>query len=181
MDSPLQKAPLALMDVLSLRTQGQNPTLFGDRVTPILDVLDYYTADNVRNTSNASAGEVAASSVTLQVDNNAVWLLRNLTARWDYTVLANSADEQWRWSMQYLPSGSGGSQFILDWYQLPLPVTALALPLGAAATYSQILHRTFEKPLLLRPGTILQASASSAMTAGSYSASIRAEFIALRI
>jgi len=169
------------MDVLALRTQGQNPTAFGDTVLPFLDVQQFYLADQIRNTSNASAGEVAASSVTLQVDTNAIWLLRNLTARWDYVALSNTVDDQWRFSLQYLPSGSGGTQFMLDWDELNQPVTALGLPLGAGLTYSKALHRTFETPFLLRPGTILQASASSAMTAGSYSSSIRAEFIALRI
>lgn len=181
MDSPLQKAPLGLLDILTLRTQGQMPTLFGDKVTPVLDVLDYYVADQIRQTSNASAGEVAASSVTLQVDTNAIWLLRSITARWDYAVLSNSADEQWRWSLQYLPAGSGGLQLMFGWKVLNLPVTALALPLGAAATFSESIHVHFERPFLLRPGTILQASASSAMSAGSYSSSIRAEFIPLRI
>lgn len=180
-DSPLHKAPLGLMDLLALRTQGQNPILFGDRVTPMLDVLDFYTADAIRQTSNATAGEVAAASLTLTVDPAFVWLVRNITARFDYVALSNSADDQWRFSLQYLPAGSAGLQFMLDWDVLNLPVTALALPLGAGLTYSNLLSKTFDRPFLMRPGTIIQCSASSVMSAGSYSMGLRAEFIPLRI
>jgi hypothetical protein len=68
-DSPLQKVPAGLLDALSLRTLGQNPTLFGELVRPTVELLDMYLADRtVTTTSVDAAGAItgvfqAAASV----------------------------------------------------------------------------------------------------------------------
>lgn len=177
MTSPLHKPPQGLMSALNLKTLGQNPDKFGDTVLPTFAVRDLYLADYIRQTENTSVGNLGATSLTLAVDPGALWLLRSLTAIFDYPVNSNSADEQWRWALTYQSPGAA-SQLTLAWYEVL--TSALALPLGAAATYSQRLTFTPSEPMLFLPSTVFRAVCSSTMSAGAgYDSYIRAEFVPL--
>lgn len=53
----LQKAPAVLLDWFRLKTQGQNPTQFGDAVLPVVDVGSLYGAEmQAIGGSNSAAG-----------------------------------------------------------------------------------------------------------------------------
>lgn len=64
MPFPLHKSPRGLLELLRLRTLGQQPHLFGETVTPVTDVTEFYAAD----LKGAIAGTaVAGSLVTARV------------------------------------------------------------------------------------------------------------------
>jgi len=66
-DSPLQKAPSGLLGLFDLKTQGYNPNLFGDRVTPVVDVRAFYGVNNLDVLSTSSAGSATASTLVFTV------------------------------------------------------------------------------------------------------------------
>lgn len=41
-DSKLQTAPLGLLGAFQLKTLGDNPTLFGDRLQPVIEAMGFY-------------------------------------------------------------------------------------------------------------------------------------------
>lgn len=41
-DSPLHKAPAGLLELFNLKVLGQQPNLFGELVSPVVDVRDFY-------------------------------------------------------------------------------------------------------------------------------------------
>jgi len=53
-NSPLHKAPLGLLELLALKTLGQQPSAFGDTVQPSLDVLELYAATTQTNTAETA-------------------------------------------------------------------------------------------------------------------------------
>jgi len=168
----LQKAPIGLLGAFDLKNQGQNPNEFSETVVPTFDASTLYLGRRVEESSNTSTGEVAAASVQLDVDDKHLWLMRAASARFNFTALSNSADEQWRFTLQYI-NRLGGAQFYLA--TETVLVSTLALPLGAAATVSIFLHKLFERPFLLLPGASVQASCSATMSAGSYSIDLRVD------
>lgn len=46
-DSPLAKFPPGVLELLSLKTLGQAPSLFGELVVPTFEMLDFYGADRI--------------------------------------------------------------------------------------------------------------------------------------
>jgi hypothetical protein len=56
-DSPLEKSPLGLLEIMRLQTRGKAPDKFGEAVTPTFAVEDYYTADRrfIRRLNGAAA------------------------------------------------------------------------------------------------------------------------------
>lgn len=45
MPFPLHKSPSGLLELFRLRTLGANPPLFGEQVSPVVDVTEHYGAD----------------------------------------------------------------------------------------------------------------------------------------
>ncbi|HET7299009.1 MAG TPA: hypothetical protein VFI89_09850 [Burkholderiales bacterium] len=129
----------------------------------------------IGDATNASAGNIAPNNIGLEVDPQHMWLTRSVFAKFDFDALSASADEQWVFTLEYRPV-AGGTQFYLE-TQTVLTST-LALPLGAAATYSVILHRTFERPFLLKPGAFVSAGCNATLTAGSYLITLGVDVIA---
>lgn len=173
-----QTAPRGLLGFFGLKTEGQNPNEFSDTIVPVVDVTDFYGARRIEEATNSSTGEVAAASIQINVDARHQWWVRAVSARFDFTVLANSADEQWRFTLQYV-NKVGGAQFYLD--TETVLTSTLALPLGAAATYSVFLKAAFEKPILLPSGGFVQASCSATMSAGSYAIGLRVDTYPIEI
>lgn len=52
---PLHKAPQGLLELFRLRTLGAAPPMFGDVVTPVIDVGEFYAAANKLCSSSAPA------------------------------------------------------------------------------------------------------------------------------
>jgi hypothetical protein len=45
LNSPLQKSPQGLLESFALKTLGEAPKQFGEVVSPVVDVLDFYTTE----------------------------------------------------------------------------------------------------------------------------------------
>jgi len=59
----LDKAPVGLLELFRLRSQGIGPFVFADGVVPTVEVGEFYGADNL--CANVSASAAAAMSVTV--------------------------------------------------------------------------------------------------------------------
>jgi hypothetical protein len=180
----LQKAPLGLLGALNLKVGGDNPDGFSKCLQATFDATQLYTAEFVNQAINASVGEVAGSSLTIDVDSAHAWLMRAVSARWDFQPTFTTTVQQTRFSLQYIPSknstGAPGAQFYFATTTHSVADFG-TLPLGAGITYSVFLHAHFPQPFLLLPGSTLQMSTNSVATAGTYNTAIRADVAAIAL
>ncbi|HET8777485.1 MAG TPA: hypothetical protein VFN76_07475 [Candidatus Limnocylindria bacterium] len=75
----LQKAPLGLLGLLELKTQGENPNEFSDTVSPVIEASDFYAAPAL--TIVEATGNVTNKGDILEivVPNNTAYRLRTLS------------------------------------------------------------------------------------------------------
>jgi ethanolamine utilization protein EutQ (cupin superfamily) len=142
----------------------------------MVDVQKFYLANLISQTSNSSSGEVTGASVAVTTEPNTAWLVRNVTARFDYVATFNSTDNQHRLSIQYLQSTNATLSHILAFDQFLLAAFGT---LALAATYSRILTFTPSEPYWIPSGSVIQCSSSSNATAGSYNISLRVDLAAI--
>lgn len=81
MPFPLQKSPLGLLGAFDLKTLGSNPSAFGEVVTPVAEVLPFYTVTRrISYTSATTDADVFATQETITVPDGKVWRLLSATA-----------------------------------------------------------------------------------------------------
>lgn len=65
MPFPLHKSPLGLLDLFRLRTLGNNPPQFGEAVTPVVEVAEFYAAENkLASSASPAVGGIGGSGAT---------------------------------------------------------------------------------------------------------------------
>lgn len=70
MPFPLHKTPVGLLELFRLRTLGAAPNLFGEQVTPVVDVTDMYGLDLLANVfENGPAGAIGVGLAAAQSAN----------------------------------------------------------------------------------------------------------------
>lgn len=80
-DSPLQKVPFGVLGALDLKTLGLNPTLFGDRVQPVIEVFDNYLAPQVEVVNAIEAAAQALGDFAmLQIPAGECWRILGANA-----------------------------------------------------------------------------------------------------
>lgn len=86
----LQKAPTGLLGAFALKVGGLNPDIFGDTVTPVVDVYDQYLAmGELQVKTNLTATQLVTSNgFDFVVPNFKVW--RVISGAWYGTL--NAAD-----------------------------------------------------------------------------------------
>jgi len=80
--SLLQKSPRALLAALELKVSGDNPTVFGDSVVPVIDVYDQYLIDRalMATGSTAITQPATSGSVVLTPPAGEAWRVRSIGA-----------------------------------------------------------------------------------------------------
>jgi hypothetical protein len=150
----LQKVPVGLLEAFNLKTQGQNPTLFGDTVYPFADVLEFYLQNRQFIASNSAGPAVFPQSIvqTLASGPNR---LRGVAAFVTLTG-AGPANAVYQAMISLtLPSSPGVSQVIADRnYQAP----AAGFPAGFRLAVGGLLEQAYLLPL---GGTIVATFLSS--------------------
>lgn len=140
--SPLQKAPLALLELLRLRTLGDQPTAFSDTVSPVVDATEQYGADQIRTAATSGAASAVNASATSIVGT----ATRYLGIGASFTVGAAAGT--------FL-----NLQLFIVWQQgaaaCPLFPTFEPVRLGAGRTY--YIGGLLQKPLVLPAGTQINA------------------------
>lgn len=138
----LQKAPQALLELLRLRTQGDQPTAFSDVLTPVIESTEFYGADQIRTAATTGAAAAVNASVTAIVGTTT----RYVGIGGAFTVGAAAGT--------FL-----NLQLFLVWQQggsaVPLFPTFEPVRLAAGRTY--YFGGLLQKPLVLPAGTQINA------------------------
>lgn len=79
-DSPLTKPPFGILGALDLKTQGKQPTLFGERVTPVFEMRDHYVPLEILEKSQTITNPALAAADTFDVPNGELWIVRAWSA-----------------------------------------------------------------------------------------------------
>lgn len=141
MSSPLQKAPLSLLGALDLKTTGENPTEFGDVVTPTYAVDDHYLAPNAQFVTVSGNLQNPADLLTLSVPNGVAWRVRCVAGR----AVIGSLDASGFYAFLGMRLNSTQSLVVVQQGVVPQP--AVATTLHPAVTTGLL-----ARPLLLQSG-----------------------------
>lgn len=80
----INRFPQGLLGLLDLKTQGVNPSLLGEIVTPVLELSNFYAlnsrASNSQSSTLTGLGVTAGAYANLVVPQGELWVLYNLTA-----------------------------------------------------------------------------------------------------
>jgi len=155
--SPLQTAPLALLEAFGLRTLGDNPREFSGEVMPVTDVTEQYLAQR-RETLQAVEAGVAASqhSATISITVPTIIYAANLQLSSGTSLAAL----QWIDGMiRFRPRQDGQWTPLATWWEW----------YAAAITYPLVGHQWkrshhFPVPLLAAPGSQIQGFFESNVT-----------------
>lgn len=163
MSSPLQKAPRGYLGALDLKTIGRNPTLAPDELSTTFDATDLYEAD---------LAQIATQAATLTAVNdensmgfgtgstvNPGFSAKLINTLWASITVA-TADVGVIYALQY--NRPGEAQYTpVVWAQ-----AAKDFLLPAAGSYTLLLYKHFERPLVLLPGSRVRIICLSAPAAG---------------
>lgn len=148
MDRRLQTAPIGLLGQFNMKVEGQNPDLFGGRVTPVVDVADNYLLD--RSTIIGASGTIAigaaTTTATLQpASPGLLWRVQSL----GLALIRNAADVALNGtlSVEITDPTSGNAIGIVTQQFIGLALTVV----GGGAVLPH--------PVLLPPGWLLVARA----------------------
>ena len=145
MDRKLQTAPIGLLGALNMKVGGENPDLFGGRVTPSVDVLDNYLLDKeaVQGASVALAIGATNGVVPLAAPAGFIWRVLATSA----ILVVNAADVaiNANVSIEVLPAGSPAACQVSN-----QPFVGLQLTQRHHGWYA-------DRALLLPPGWSMQA------------------------
>lgn len=141
-DSPLQKAPSGLTGFFDLKTLGAQPTLFADRVMPVVEVSEFYAVPANRTIQTGTASlNARGSSVSLTVPSGVLWRVHAIG--WNG---AFNAGDYW----YPCPLINIGNVTV----RLPVPFTTAAqIPAGQDTEESNGI--IFDAPLLLQSGSLI--------------------------
>lgn len=159
----LQKAAAGLLSLMELKVDGGNPPEFGNTVTPIIDVAEFYTVPNqlvVTATGNVTAN---GDAVTYTVP--AGYMLRVRQVGFQVTAGGAIAAADGIGGALYFAPNPGGSGI-----QLAAGVSSPKITLAAAWSIS--VAQSLVRPVLALPGSQF-AFVSDRTAAGACSATFR--------
>lgn len=147
-DSPLQKYPLGLLELLAAKVNGQTPTLFAERLQPTVDLTEFYGADLV--ITGITQGAAAAFPLALTRVSEVTQRFHGLAAE-----VAVGAAAGTYLSIRLFVSVPNGSP------NLCVAQTVITVPNGLVAGVAYNASFWFPTPLILPAGTGFIAYAQS--------------------
>ena len=90
MAGPIARRPAGLLDLLLTQQQGRNPSVLGDDLLPIIDMLHFYEQERLTSEFAAITVNSAADSTTFTVPAGESWKCIGLSARGSFATAAQS-------------------------------------------------------------------------------------------
>lgn len=152
-DSPLQKYPFGLLGALDLKSTGDAPSVFGDRVQPTLDTLPFYGVRNAQWLRTTGAPATVGPFAQTGPAPTTYWWVQAISVR----AVLDAAD------------GGVDSQVYLTWYD-GSPVRGVFLAErthdgGSVPLSWRILTFQPAQPLIIQQGEFLFATVRATLTA----------------
>lgn len=146
--STLQKSPRGYLGALDLKGTGFNPTEAPSVLATTFDASDLYTTDLAQTATNGA-------NLTVQGDTNQLGVgsvgnqAKLVDSLWCSITVA-TADVLCAYAIQYQRLGE--TQFTpVSWVQ-----ESIHFKVPAAGTYTLLIYREFERPLVLLPGSFVR-------------------------
>ena len=90
----VNRIPRGFLDLIGAQTQGKNPPIFSDGLSPIIDMTPLYLAQTLGTHKENLAHTIAGEQIAVTVPNDEVWLLLSLGT----SSLASTLGELEQWS-----------------------------------------------------------------------------------
>lgn len=167
MPGEIQRVPQGLLSLLGVKGTGQNPRLFGDVVSPTLELLPFLIAPTLTAAETITAAVAAAGSgATVTVPAREAWVLVAISARLDTGTVAGLAG-----AFIGLQSNDGS----------PAVVVANSGPVQTIANANQRFDFgiAMPQPMLLAPGSSVFAGLTIPPTTGTLRVTCRALYYKL--
>lgn len=170
MPAPLNELPIGLLDFFGIKSMGQYPRDLGGQVLPMMDLTRWY--------SDQRAIEVRTTAVTINADVSrgseaiaAVFPIGNNASMISGGELTVPQDETWlileaQIATSYNLAGASGGDYVLCSSIADLttnqtgmwcwPMSFAGFTSGAAGIIRSS-TRTLERPVFLKPGTVIRA------------------------
>lgn len=145
----VNRIPNGFLDLLGVLSLGKNPPAFADQIAPVVDLVDFYSAQTLSGHNHVLNHAAVGDNVEVFVPEGETWFLKGVSIQALFT--ATTFQEQWRFGFQNPPrSSTGGGTFEPNiWVSRLLTVSLTNREVGDAFY--------LDNPLPLISGTVLKA------------------------
>ena len=167
----VNRIPRGFLDLVGAQTQGKNPPVFSDGLSPIVDMTPLYLAQTLGTHKEIFAHTVAGQQIATVVPSDEIWLLLSLGT----SAFASTAGEfeQWAFVAKDVIRESGEATHLPQMHVTPVAITSVVNQLISTGV-------TLAATIVMQGGMELIAKLAQRDTTPSRSTSIEYLFYRLK-